>query len=1150
MKKALFFAGLAAAALSFAGCNKEADLAGNGTPVRIVLTNPDTRTVNDGLKTNWVEGDALNVFYAAAGTTDYSSNVKFTVDDAATGHATGTAELTADAYDWYLLYPYESHIKTPANTSAGYLTIGSAANGKQAQTGLNNMAHLAGGSMPVYGQAKNIATGTTPEVAMKQVASVVAVNVTNATSAPLAVSSVTFTAPEDIVGTYYIDFAGEQLAFKGSGNNYVSKSATLDVTGDETIAAGASAKFYIAVKPFTAAASSELAVKVMSGEKVFEKKITLPAAVTFNSGIIKQLNVQYTGGSEIQASSLADIIAMDDGTDMETQEVLVVGKYTRGIMLGQNGTYLLAFNNGGVDGAVGDIVTVAGKVGSYGGLKQITSPVVTVVSSGNQVVLPDPKVLESLDDYESNKVEMIQYTGTLKVSGNYINVAVEGSTRMGSIQYPIDDLSGFANKQVVATGFFTGISGSSTKYVNMMSTSVEETDANVFEVTPSQIDVAATATTATINVAGNVDWTAEVSAGASVNPASGSGNGTITVSFPANEDTENEKEYVVFVRTEATGVNDEFEVDITQAKAVDGTVLFNETFDKIEGTGGRDGVYSGSVASSDFKDTDEEWTDVSKMYGAKQCAKYGTSSANGTMTTRAITLTGEAVLSFEAAGWGSGTNTLEVTATGATLSGNTSITLTNGAWSTYSIPVTGASGSFTLTFSGKRGFIDEIKVISGGQPPVAAALVSIAVSGQKTVFNVDDTFTLGSGKVTATYDDGSTKDVTASVTNSNPDMTTAGTKEVTLSYTEGGNTKTTSYQITVNAAVTPTHAGTEADPYTVAEALSATLALGEGNTSSDSYYTKGIISEIVEISTQHGNGTYYISDDGTTTSQFEVFRGKYIGNINFTATDQIQVGDEVVVYGKFTYYKNTSTPEIAQNNYITSLKRNGTAVYAMNAVAASTSIGAAGGAIKVNVYGNVSWTGTVTAPASIDTNTGSGVGSFNLSVPANDTGAARTFTVTVSSANAATVTIQISQDAAGSGAGNEYVLDLTTATYSSQSEDQVVWDTPAMTITVSKADAGTNANNYLGGDAGNHTSSRFYKGSKVTFAPKSGVTVTSMVCTATSESYATAFAGSTWSNATAAASSSTITVRPTSGANAVEVTIGGTCGFKQIVINY
>ena len=150
--------------------------------------------------------------------------------------------------------------------------------------------------------------------------------------------------------------------------------------------------------------------------------------MAFKNGSIKTLNVTYTGGTEIQPSSLADIAAMDKDTDVLTQEVLVVAKNAKGIMLAQGDVYLQAFANAGVEGTIGDIVTVAGKVGEYSGLKQIVDPVVTVVSSGSEVVLPEPKVLDALDEYASDKIELIRYSGTLNVSGTYYNVIVSGST--------------------------------------------------------------------------------------------------------------------------------------------------------------------------------------------------------------------------------------------------------------------------------------------------------------------------------------------------------------------------------------------------------------------------------------------------------------------------------------------------------------------------------------------------------------------------------------------------------------------------------------------------------------------------------------------------------------------------------------------------
>lgn len=1006
MKRAFFFAGLAAATLSFVGCNKEADVKGlDGVPVGIILSNMDTRTVNDGLSTKWVNGDALNVFYAVSGTEEYSANAKFEVDDAEANHATGTAELTADAYDWYLLYPYDSHVKTPANTNAGYLTVGSASNKTQTQTGLNSTAHLAGKNLPVYGVAKNVAVDETPAVSMKHVSAVVAVNLTNGTDKPLTVSSVSFTAPEDIVGTYYIDFSGDALGFTGSGANYVSKTATLDVTGEAAVAAGASAKFYLAVKPFAAKAGDKFAVKVLAGDVVFEKEITLPSAVEFKSGMIKQLNVNYDGGSEITPSSLTEIAAMDNGTTVETNEVLVVAKYARGVMLAQDGFYLLAYDGDGVDAKIGDIVTVSGEVGEYAGFKQIASPVVKVVSSDNEVVLPEPKVLEGLDEYASEKVELIQYSGTLAVSGNYFNVKVDGSTRQGSIQYPLDAdaLKALDKKLVTATGFFTGITGSSTKYVNLMSTSVEEKAGNVFDATPTQINVPATATSAEINVTGNVDWTAEASEGATLDKTSGTGEAVIKVSFPANED-QNTKEYTVFVRTEATGVNDEIEINITQAKA-DAAGLKTVAVDFSE-QGYENGQALETVTIDGITFTFDKGANANngpKYYTTGTAVRlYG----GNTMT---VSAGGKTIVSIELA-FSSGEGTNAVT---------TDVP-------TYAEPLwTGEAGSVTFTVGGTSGHRRikgvTVKFKDDGTTPPVATLESIAVSGQKTEFTVGDTFVFD-GKVTATYSDGSTKDVTASAEVSTPDLSTAGAKEVTVTYTEGGVTRDTKYTVTVNAA--STHAGTAEDPYSVADAKAATLALGEGKTSSESYYTKGIISQIDEVSTDHGNATYFISDDGTTTDQFEVFRGKYIGNISFTAADQIQVGDEVVVYGKLVYYKGSSasTPEIAQGNYLTSLKRGGTDIKAMQATLSQAAVPAAGGTVTVNVFGNVQWSASVTAPATLAPSSGSGIGSVTVTVPAN-TGDARTFEVTVTSPDADAVTLQISQNKKSDATGTVDVLN-------------------------------------------------------------------------------------------------------------------------------
>lgn len=88
-----------------------------------------------------------------------------------------------------------------------------------------------------------------------------------------------------------------------------------------------------------------------------------------------------------------------------------------------------------------------------------------------------------------------------------------------------------------------------------------------------------------------------------------------------------------------------------------------------------------------------------------------------------------------------------------------------------------------------------------GEEPEAPVLTSIAITTAPTTttFTVGDTFVFD-GKVTASYSDGSSKDVTANVsTDGATVISTAGeNKTVTVTYTENEVTVTATYTVTVN----------------------------------------------------------------------------------------------------------------------------------------------------------------------------------------------------------------------------------------------------------------------------------------------------------------------------------------------------------------
>ena len=157
-------------------------------------------------------------------------------------------------------------------------------------------------------------------------------------------------------------------------------------------------------------------------------------------------------------------------------------------------------------------------------------------------------------------------------------------------------------------------------------------------------------------------------------------------------------------------------LNVTVKEPLPAGVLFNETFDNVNGTGGRDGTFSGSVGSTKADElTDESGWTFSNNCGAYQCIKLGASSADWTATTREIALSGKGTLKFSAAGWASGAKELSITAEGGSLSGDTNITLESGAWKEYTVHISDATGSLKISFVGHRGFIDDVIVTEGEQ---------------------------------------------------------------------------------------------------------------------------------------------------------------------------------------------------------------------------------------------------------------------------------------------------------------------------------------------------------------------------------------------------------------------------------------------------
>ena len=178
-------------------------------------------------------------------------------------------------------------------------------------------------------------------------------------------------------------------------------------------------------------------------------------------------------------TDLSKIIALADKADAYFDAV-VAAVTTKSIVVtdGTNNVYVFSPATMPV---VGDKVRILGQKEIRNGMGQITSGAeLTVLESGKTVTPGEAKdITATFDAYPASttKNEYITFTGTLSVSGNYYNVAVEGAaTYTGSIAFPVEalGLAALSGKKVVFTGYYVGTSGSSTKYLNVVCIKAEE----------------------------------------------------------------------------------------------------------------------------------------------------------------------------------------------------------------------------------------------------------------------------------------------------------------------------------------------------------------------------------------------------------------------------------------------------------------------------------------------------------------------------------------------------------------------------------------------------------------------------------------------------------------------------------------------------
>ena len=450
--------------------------------------------------------------------------------------------------------------------------------------------------------------------------------------------------------------------------------------------------------------------------------------------------------------------------------------------------------------------------------------------------------------------------------------------------------------------------------------------------------------------------------------------------------------------------------------------LFYESFDKCSSTGGNDDSWNGSIANGDFSNSIADNAGWSLVNGkaAKECIKLGTGNAKGSATTPAFDISEDyATLTFKAAAWDGSDETtgLNVSiAAGAGILSESSVILTKGAWTEYTIYIAGAGDDTKIKFeaqnsSKNRFFLDEVKVTPGGSSfdyfTLSESVINVAYTATSASFNIvtNQSWTIETDDdIVITPDNGTSSALVNLSFDSNVNSATTKTNTLTISVGEDD------YSVTVIQA---------ADPDAV-EDLTIAQFLAKEDDENTNYRVSGTVKSIA-------NANYcniYITDGDNDLYVYGLKAGK---NSNYYAS--VSVGDAVTLVG----YKTTYNTTIELIGYLESITR----VPVVTVDPESLSFSVVGGDKTVTVT-----TANFDDGATLQIDASSDNAAFSTSVSGNtvtvtaadnsegDDEISGTITITVSDGNnTKTATVAVSQDKPVFGKSTTVTYDATDQGY-------------------------------------------------------------------------------------------------------------------------
>lgn len=92
----------------------------------------------------------------------------------------------------------------------------------------------------------------------------------------------------------------------------------------------------------------------------------------------------------------------------------------------------------------------------------------------------------------------------------------------------------------------------------------------------------------------------------------------------------------------------------------------------------------------------------------------------------------------------------------------------------------------------------------------------------------------------------------------------------------------------------------------VNRAIEISDSIGSGNTTSESYKIRCVVTTVSDMNTQYGNATFNVSSDGVNFATCFRLKGK--ANAKFTNANQLLAGDTILVNAKIQNYNGTCEP--------------------------------------------------------------------------------------------------------------------------------------------------------------------------------------------------------------------------------------------------